>query len=179
MLETIINWQPGNLENSVVKLLPLTENDFEILFQVASDPLIWEQHPTKDRYQREVFQLYFDGAVSSKTSFLINNKASDETIGSTRYYDYRPEISSIAIGYTFMARQYWGGHYNKAVKKLLIDYAFHFVDNVYFHIGANNIRSQLATSKIGARKVNEVDFDHYGRNVLHYEYLLRQQDWTK
>ena len=39
-----MNLQPI-LENENVKLLPLQEDDFEVLYQVASDPLIWEQHP--------------------------------------------------------------------------------------------------------------------------------------
>jgi len=179
MVETIINWQPDYLEDNLVKLVPLTENDFEMLFEVASDPLIWEQHPTKDRYKREVFQLFFDGAASSKTAFLIYDKASKAIIGSTRYYDYKHENSSIAIGYTFLARKYWGGHYNKAVKKLLLDYAFSFIENVYFHIGTDNIRSQIATTKLGAKKVRAFEFDHYGQKTLHYEYLLHKQKWTE
>ncbi|RZK52248.1 MAG: N-acetyltransferase, partial [Pedobacter sp.] len=39
------------LENESVKLVPLDKDDFELLFNVASDPLIWEQHPNKNRYQ--------------------------------------------------------------------------------------------------------------------------------
>ena len=177
MTKTTINWQPGNLGDDIVKLIPIAESDFEDIFKVASDPLIWEQHPAKDRYKREVFQLYFDGAIASKTAFLIVDKSSDKIIGSTRYYDYKPDNSSIAIGYTFLSRQYWGGLYNKSSKRLLLDYAFQFVDKVYFHIGATNLRSQLATMKIGAIKVNEVNIDHYGQNQLHYEYLIQKQDW--
>jgi RimJ/RimL family protein N-acetyltransferase len=177
MAKTIINWQPEILEDNIVKLIPIAESDFENIFKVASDPLIWEQHPTKDRYKREVFQLYFDGAISSKTAFLIIDKSSDKIIGSTRYYDYKPDNSSIAIGFTFLSREYWGGLYNKSSKRLLLDYAFRFVDKVYFHIGATNLRSQLATMKIGAKKVNEVYIDHHGHNQLHYEYLIQKQEW--
>lgn len=172
--KNFINWQPATLESDLVKLVPLTSTDFDQLFMVASDPLIWEQHPTSDRYKKEVFQLFFDGAMTSNTTFLVIDKATGETIGSTRYYDYRPENSSIAIGYSFLARQYWGGRYNKSVKKLLIDYAFQFIDHIYLHIGANNTRSQLAALRIGAKKVNEVDFDYYGEKVLHYEYLIEK-----
>ncbi|MEO6733577.1 MAG: GNAT family N-acetyltransferase [Ferruginibacter sp.] len=172
-----INWQPHSLEDDIVKLVPLTESDFDNLFKVAADPLIWEQHPTSDRYKRDVFQLFFDGAVSSKTAFLIADKKSGQVIGSTRYYDYRPENSSIAIGFTFLAKQYWGGLYNRSSKKLLLDYAFQFVDKVFFHIGPTNIRSQLATLKIGATKVNEVVLGHSGQSILHYEYLIQKHEW--
>ena len=173
------NWQPNTLEDNLIRLKPLTEHDLDALYAVASDPLIWEQHPTKDRYKKEVFQLFFDGAITSHTAFLIIDKASNSIIGSTRYYDYKPENSSIAIGYTFLATTYWGGKYNKASKKLLLDYAFQFVDKVYFHIGATNTRSQIAVANIGAIKVNEVDFDYYGKKVLHFEYLIEKKDWKK
>lgn len=167
-----INWQPEILENDILKIVPLFETDFEDLFKVASDPLIWEQHPTKDRYKREVFKPYFDGAISGKAAFKIIDKLTNQLIGSTRFYDYKPETRSIAIGYTFLAKAYWGSAYNKSSKMLLIEYAFQFVDNIYFHIGATNIRSQMAIEKIGAVKVSEVDFDYYGKKLLHFEYLI-------
>lgn len=172
------NWQPTNLETDILKLTPLTESDFESLFEVAADPLIWEQHPTKDRYKREVFQLFFDGAIAGKTAFLIIDTSNNSIIGSTRYYDYKPEQSSIAVGYTFLNRSYWGSMYNKTSKKMLLDHAFQYVDKVYFHIGANNIRSQKAILNIGANKIGEVDFDYYGQKVLHYEYVILKEDWA-
>jgi RimJ/RimL family protein N-acetyltransferase len=178
MESTTPNWQPANLENNILKLVPLQKSDFEALFEVASDPLIWEQHPTKDRYKREVFQLFFDGAIKSKTAFLIIDKITGKLIGSTRYYDYKPEQSSIAVGYTFLNRAYWGSTYNKASKKLLLDYAFKYADKVYFHIGANNVRSQKAILNIGATKIGEVDFDYYGKKLLHYEYAITKTEWA-
>jgi RimJ/RimL family protein N-acetyltransferase len=174
-METI-NWQPTNLEDSLIKLIPLTELDFDKLFEVASDPLIWEQHPSSNRYQKEIFQQFFDGAILSKAAFLIVDKKTGRIIGSTRYYDFKPETSSIAVGYTFLAKNYWGGLYNRASKKLLLDYAFRFVDQVYFHIGTNNIRSQNAILNIGATKIGDVDFDYYGNKLLHYEYVINKKD---
>jgi RimJ/RimL family protein N-acetyltransferase len=174
MIKVQINFRPDILEDELTRLIPLQENDFERLYTVASDPLIWEQHPTSDRYKREVFKLFFDGAVESRTAFLIFEKVTNELIGSTRYYDYKADVPSIAIGYTFLARKYWGGSHNKSVKKLMINYAFQYVDSIFFHIGANNIRSQKAILKIGAKKVNEVDFDYYGKKLLHYEYEIKK-----
>jgi RimJ/RimL family protein N-acetyltransferase len=111
------NWQPKILENNILKMIPLLESDFNTLFEVAADPLIWEQHPTNDRYKKEVFQLYFDRAINSKTAFVIIDKLTNKIIGSTRYYDYKPENSSIAIGYTFLAKEYWGAVYNASSKR--------------------------------------------------------------
>jgi RimJ/RimL family protein N-acetyltransferase len=174
---TEIIWQPEILENDILKILPLFESDFDSLFEVASDPLIWEQHPASDRYKKEVFQLYFDGAISGKTAFKIIDRSTNKIIGSTRYYDYMPQNSSIAIGYTFLARQYWGGRYNKSSKKLIIDYAFQFVDKIYFHIGATNVRSQLATTRNGAIKIREFDSEQNGIKTASFEYQIEKKNW--
>ena len=166
------NLQPDLLEDDITKLIPLKETDFEALFAIASDPLMWELHPIKDRYKKEVFQPFFDAAVSSQSSFAIIDATTKQIIGTTRFYDYKPENSSIAIGYTFLDRKYWGGPHNKSNKKLLIDYAFQHVDSIYFHVGAENLRSQKAVLKLGATKVNEVNFPPTSDGILHFEYEL-------
>ena len=152
----------ATLENENVKLVPLNPNDLEELFSVASDPKIWEQHPNKDRYQREVFEKFFQGAIESKGEFKIMDKSSNEVAGSTRFYDYNPKENSIFIGYTFYATKFWGSKLNPQVKKLMLDYIFQFVDKVNFHVGKDNIRSQKAMEKLGAKKVDEVNVAYFG-----------------
>ncbi|AZI39688.1 GNAT family N-acetyltransferase [Epilithonimonas vandammei] len=154
----------ATLENENVKLVPLNPNDFEELFSVASDPKIWEQHPNKDRYQREVFEKFFQGAIESKGAFKIMDKSSNEVAGSTRFYDYNPKENSIFIGYTFYATKFWGSKLNPQVKKLMLDYIFQFVDKVNFHVGKDNIRSQKAMEKLGAKKVDEVNVAYVGES---------------
>lgn len=150
-----MNIQPI-LENDFVQLIPLEESDFESLYSVASDPEIWEQHPNKDRYKREIFQNFFQGAMESKGAFKILDKNTGEIAGSTRFYDYNQDDNSILIGYTFYATKFWGSKLNPQVKKLMLDYIFQFVNKVYFHVGKSNIRSQKAMEKLGAKKVDEV-----------------------
>lgn len=152
----------ATLENENVKLVPLNPNDFEELFSVASDPKIWEQHPNKDRYQREVFEKFFQGAMESKGAFKIMDKSSNEVAGSTRFYDYNQDDNTILIGYTFYATKFWGSKLNPQVKKLMLDYIFQFVDKVNFHVGKDNIRSQKAMEKLGAKKVDEVNVAYFG-----------------
>lgn len=150
------------LENDYVKLIPLKENDFEQLFSVASDPLVWEQHPNKDRYKRDVFERFFEGAIESGGAFKIIEKNTGEIAGSTRFYNYNAADNSIFIGYTFYARKFWGTKMNPQVKKLMLDYIFQFVDKVNFHVGKDNLRSQKAMEKLGAKKVDEVIVAYYG-----------------
>jgi RimJ/RimL family protein N-acetyltransferase len=169
-----INWQPSTLQNNLVKLVPLTETDFDRLYTVASDPEIWEQHPEPERYLKSVFRLFFKSAVESKTAFLIIDQATQSIIGSTRFYLYKPEESSIAIGYTFLAKRYWGKQYNRACKELLLGFAFEWVDNVYFYIGAQNIRSQLAIARLGAIKTRDIITERKGQPSLDFEYVLER-----
>ena len=171
------NLQPIDLKNEIIQLIPLQETDFSALYKVASDPLVWEQHPNKLRYQRDVFQNYFEGAMLSKGAFLIRDTKTNEVIGSSRYYDFNENENStetsVLIGYTFIGRNFWGKGYNKALKKLMLDYAFQFVDKVYFHIGAYNYRSQKAIEKIGAVKVDEFEVEYYGEeSKLNFVYLI-------
>src|SRR5690554_734238 len=110
------------LENDKVVLYPLGESDFETLYAVASDPEIWEQHPNRDRWRREVFSNFFEGALASGGAYRIVDKSSGEVIGSTRIYDYDAANDTILIGYTFFAKAYWGQGYNRSVKNLMLDY---------------------------------------------------------
>lgn len=166
------------LENGEVVLYPLNESDFEELYKVASDPAIWEQHPNKDRWKREVFQNFFEGALRSKGAFKIVNKATGNIIGSTRMYDYNEQDISILIGYTFYATSCWGKGINRSVKAMMLNYLFQFVDRVNFHIGAVNIRSQIAISRLGANKVGEEEVAYFGEAPkLNYIYVIHKVDW--
>lgn len=139
------------LGGNLIVLRPLRPDDFDALFSAASDPLIWEQHPENDRYQRDVFQIYFDGALESKGAFAIIDRKSGRIIGSSRYCNLEPRDSEVEIGWTFLEREFWGGRYNGELKKLMLDHAFQFVDRVVFVVGEHNLRSQKALEKIGAK----------------------------
>jgi RimJ/RimL family protein N-acetyltransferase len=139
-----------NLKGELIELRPLEPEDWDDLFAVASDPLIWEQHPESDRYKEEVFRIFFREALESGGAFVVIDTKTQQIIGSTRFYGYDPEKSEIEIGWTFLARKYWGGRYNQEMKRLLLLHAFKFVESVVFFVGQNNIRSQKAMEKIGA-----------------------------
>jgi RimJ/RimL family protein N-acetyltransferase len=172
------NLQP-TLQNDRVSIRPLRDDDFEALYAVASDPLVWEQHPNKDRYKREVFQKFFEGAMKSGGAFLIFDANTNEPIGSSRYYDLDEEKNHVLIGYTFFARRCWGKGYNPALKDLMLRHAFQYVDKVLFHIGAVNARSQIAMEKIGGRKIGEEDVSYYAEDrKLNYVYEIRKEEWT-
>jgi N-acetyltransferase len=145
-----------NLKGELIELRPLAPEDWDDLYAVASDPLIWEQHPERDRYKEDVFKVFFEEALESGGAFVVINAKTQQIIGSTRFYGYDPEKSEIEIGWTFLARKYWGGRYNREMKDLLLTHGFKFVENVVFFVGEHNVRSQKAIEKIGATKVGTV-----------------------
>lgn len=175
----IFSLQP-ELENEQVLLAPLLESEFEELYAVASDPKIWEQHPTKDRWKKEVFQTYFDGAVESKGALKIINKKSGEVAGCTRFYGYDEQDKSVMIGYTFYAVRFWGKGLNGSVKRLMLDYAFRYVAKVYFQIGATNYRSQIAITRLGAVKVGEESVAYHGEQANpNFVYEISRENWVR
>jgi len=144
------------LKGELIELRPLKPDDWDELFAVASDSLIWEQHPEPHRYTEDVFRVFFQGALESGGAFVIIDRQTQHIIGSTRFYGYDRENSEIEIGWTFLARKYWGGRYNAEMKRLLLNHAFKFVESVVFFVGENNVRSQKAMEKVGAIKVGTV-----------------------
>lgn len=152
------------LANQWVSLRPLQAEDFDPLYAVASDPLLWEQHPNPDRYKKEVFENYFTGAMESKGALLISSAISHQIIGCSRYYDHFPEQHEIKIGYTFISRTCWGLPYNRAAKTLMLKHAFEFVDEVIFHVGEHNQRSRRAMTKLGAEIIGEEMVTYYGES---------------
>lgn len=171
------NWQPA-LQNTLVRLRPLKADDFEALYAVAADPLIWAQHPNPDRYKRDVFTNYFTGAMESKGALLIIDAATDAVIGCSRFYDFLPEQSEVKIGYTFFSRNCWGKAYNRTVKHLMIAHALQYADTIIFHVGANNLRSRKAMEKLGARFLGEEEVAYYGEaSRLNVVYAVTKQDW--
>lgn len=100
--------------------------------------------------------------MQSKGAFKIVEKTTGDTIGSTRFYDYNTQENSIFIGYTFYAIAHWGKGTNLLVKTMMLDYIFQFVSKIYFHIGADNVRSQIAISRLGAEKISEQEVTYFG-----------------
>jgi RimJ/RimL family protein N-acetyltransferase len=155
------------LKGSLIELRPLQPDDFDALFAVARDPLIWEQHPARDRYQEDVFRTFFREALESGGAFVAIDVANGRIIGSTRFYGYDADRSEIEIGWTFLARSYWGGRYNREMKQLMLRHAFDFVNRVIFLVGPQNLRSRRAVEKIGGVESGRVERN--GRESLVYE----------
>lgn len=167
------------LESEEFQLIPLQQGDFESLYEVASDPKVWEQHPNKDRYQREVFENFFRGAIESKGAFKIVEKTTGDVLGSSRYYNFDENDNHIFIGYTFYGTKSWGKGINPKVKKLMLDYILQYVDKVHFHIGKENFRSQKALEKLGGIKIAEEEVAYFAEPTrTNFVYEIKKEDWV-
>jgi RimJ/RimL family protein N-acetyltransferase len=147
--EAPVDLQPV-LEGELLTLRPLRPADFDELFAVASDPLIWEQHPVRDRYREAVFREFFRTGLECGGALIAMDRRDGQVIGSSRFYGYDPAKREVEIGWTFLARRCWGGRYNGEMKRLMLEHAFRFVDRIIFVIGPENLRSRRAVEKIGA-----------------------------
>lgn len=172
-----LDLQP-TLENDLVILRPLDLKDYTSLYQIASDPLIWVQHPCSDRYKEDVFKVFFADSLNSKGALIVVNKMTNQAIGSTRFKRINGVDNAIEIGWTFLSRIYWGGQYNKSIKYLMCTYAFKAIDDIVFYIDKQNIRSQKAVEKLGGIRIISPEFSQLiSNNKSNLTYRISKTEW--
>lgn len=163
------------LRGDRVRLRPLTPDDRDALFAIASDPLIWEQHPAHDRWKPEVFDAFLGEALAEGGGLVIEDPATGAVIGSSRYSTQRVEPGEVEIGWTFLARDHWGGGRNPEMKRLMLAHAFTAFDAVIFMVGAENRRSRIALERIGAGLTDRTDVAVIGdRRIEHVIYRIER-----
>jgi RimJ/RimL family protein N-acetyltransferase len=167
------------LESTALSLRPLMADDLEGLFTAASDPLTWADHPAHDRYQKAVFQNYFEVLLNVGGTLVIIDKSTDKIIGCSAYYTAPDRPDTISIGFTFLHHSYWGGKTNFAAKSLMLGHAFAHFPEVWFHIGPQNIRSQTATTRLGAEWIEDATLNLGGTPAPWKTYKLTQAAWEK
>ena len=167
------------LEGATLRLRPLREADRDPLHTAASDPATWAGHPVKTRYERAVFDPYFDILLASSSTLVVEHKPSGEIIGCSRFYEVPSRPGAMAIGYTFLRVDHWGGAANFEMKTLMFAHVFAHYDVVWLDIGPGNIRSQKAALKLGARQVFAGRLDlGTGREDDYLSFTVSRADWA-
>lgn len=167
------DWQP-TLPGTLVSLRPLAPTDLEPLYAAASDPRIWAEHPSSDRHERAPFERFFARVIASGGALATLDAASGRLIGSSCYYDWIADERSITIGYTFLAREFWGTGANREMKRLMIDHAFRWAEVVRFNVAPRNARSRAALERIGARPEGERTIEAAGGSEYRLVYAIRR-----
>ncbi|MBU2993387.1 GNAT family N-acetyltransferase [Octadecabacter sp. 1_MG-2023] len=170
-----VDRQP-TLTDGPITLRPLLENDRADLFKAARDPLTWAGHPASNRYQPDIFNPYFDSLLASRETLVV--VLNDHIIGCSRFYTPDEDADGIAIGFTFVSHDHWGGTINRQMKTLMLSHAFKTVTSIWFHIAPTNIRSQKATAKLGAQFVTQKAVTVAGKTDEWLCYQLSKNDWA-
>ena len=171
------NLQP-TLAGATLRLRPLEPGDFDALHAAASDPLIWALHPEPTRWQREVFERFFDSGLACAGALLVQERASGAVVGSSRYYQWKPDSREVSVGYTFLVRRLWGGAANRELKALMLGHAFGFAQAVWFDVGVDNLRSRRAMEKLGATLARHTPADPVTGAAAHVHYRIDRDAWT-
>ena len=168
------------LEGERLLLRPLREGDWDALYAVAADRELWAVHPSHDRWQEPVFREFFADALAKGGALAVLHKDTDEIIGSSRFQGYDPaDGGMVEIGWTFLARRHWGTGLNAEMKRLMLEHAFRFVDRVLFRVGADNVISRKAMTKIGGRLTGETWVeDRVGRPIEHVLFEIDRESFA-
>lgn len=148
-------------------LRPLRADDWDALYAVARDPALWAQHPASDRWQESVFRALFEQGLASGGALVAIDPAHGGIIGSSRYELSRAGAGEVEIGWTFLARAYWGGRTNALMKYLMVAHALAHAERTIFVVGEHNLRSRRAMEKIGGVLTPRLIDGPHGRSVVY------------
>lgn len=169
------------LDGERLLLRPLRSDDFETIFAIARDPLVWAMHPQHDRWQEEVFRAFFASALAGGGAIAVIDKATDEVIGSSRWERFdRSRGGSVEIGWTFLARSHWGGVINRELKRMMLLHAFEWVERAIFRVSQDNLRSRRAMEKIGARLTENATVEATASGMVrHVIYEITRKEFER
>lgn len=168
------------LEGDRLSLRPLRPEDWDALFAVASDREIWARHPAHDRWQEPVFRQFFAEGLARGGALAIIDKAIGEMIGSSQFGEPEAEQpGEIEIGWSFLARRYWGKGYNAEFKQLMLAHALAHYESVIFQVGESNVISRRAMENIGGILTGRTrDFERAGAMVHHVIYAITRASFA-
>jgi N-acetyltransferase len=172
-MPALFDRQP-TLSTDTLIFRPLRPDDFDGLYAVACDALLWEQHHEPTRHELPVFKRFFDAAIELGGALTACDREDHRIVGSSRFHGYDPDAAEIEIGWSFLGRRSWGGPTNRDMKRLMLDHAFQVVDAVILKIGHDNKRSQRVVEKLGAVDAGAVNNPQQRPGVIYR--LTKQTD---
>lgn len=174
-----------SLQGETVKLIPISMDHLDGLWEAATPDVIWTYMATKVRSKDEMEQM-ISGAIKARengteyTFTVVNNE--NQIIGSTRFLDILPHHKSAEIGSTWYHPDVWRTQVNSECKFLLLSHAFDVwnLTRVQLKTDSRNIRSQHAIARIGAVKEgvlrkDRIISDGYVRDTVFFSIL--RDEW--
>jgi N-acetyltransferase len=176
-----------SLEGETVKLIPVSMDHLEDLWEAAKPDEIWTYMATKVRTKDEMKQM-INSALKDRengtgyTFTVVNNEY--RVIGSTRFLDILTQHKSAEIGSTWYHPDVWRTKVNTECKYLLLKLAFETWDltRVQLKTDSRNLRSQQAIARLGAVKEgilrkDRIISDGYVRDTVFFSILC--DEWKQ
>jgi RimJ/RimL family protein N-acetyltransferase len=148
----------GILEGQTIHLVPMEDSHKTELSNVLMSPEIWEftwrTITTSEEIDHLLTNVLENKSKGSQIPFTIVERASGKIIGTTRIGDIDLNNRNVEIGWTWLSPDFWRTSVNTECKYLLLRYCFEDlkVIRVQFSISGQNLRSQRAVERIGAKK---------------------------
>lgn len=174
------------LENHRVLLVPFEDVRNQELKEVIFNDNIWEYMGMYIRSEKEL-EAYIKSTIQAKEDevchpFLIIDKMKDEVAGSTRFGNINLPSEKCEIGWTWYGKKFQGTGLNKSCKYELLKYGFETIGfrRIQFSADVENIRSQKAIEKLGAKKEgifrnNYIDSSGKSKHDVYYSII--REDW--
>ena len=144
------------LEGRTIRLEPLEERHARDLHEAGREASIWTYMPrgplaSVDDARAMIRSVLESARDGSAWPFATVENASGRAIGSTRYFDIRPEHRGLEIGWTWLGVAWQRTAANTEQKRLLLAHAFDVLGalRVQLKTDARNVRSQRAIERIG------------------------------
>jgi N-acetyltransferase len=175
------------LKGEMVRLVPISFDHLEGLWEAARPDEIWTYMATTVRNKEEMVQMIASSIqkreLGTDYTFTVVNQE-DQIIGSTRYLDILPEHRSLEIGSTWYHPDSWRTRVNTECKYLLLQHAFESWNfrRIQLKTDSRNLRSQKAIERIGAVKEGTLRKDRkisggYVRDTVYFSIL--NEEWER
>ena len=177
---------PVTLEGSRVRLIPMTLDHVEALFEAADFPEIWEHTTTQPMETVADIRAYIQTALAEQAAgqtipFVTTDPKTGEVLGSTRFADITPHDRRLAIGWTWLRPDRQRTGVNGEAKALMLQQAFDVWGalRVEIRTDVRNTRSRAAIERIGGTHEGTLRqhmiVDGRVRNTAYYSVI--DTDW--
>ncbi|WP_109438400.1 GNAT family N-acetyltransferase [Aquimarina sp. AU119] len=146
------------LEDDVVKLVSLEVEHIKSLLEISNDPNIWMYFFEKGN-EIENLTKYVKSAIENRRRkkeypFVVFDKRKNRYAGSTRFYEFIPDLNTIKLGHTWYGKEFRGTGLNKHCKYLLFEFTFEKLglERIGFGAYVENEISIAAMTSVGCKK---------------------------
>ncbi|XEC96662.1 GNAT family N-acetyltransferase [Paenibacillus tarimensis] len=178
------------LEGKRVRLIPMSLDHLEGLFEASKHSEIWTYSPGNVNQPEDMLNT-INHALESKEQglrypFVILDKDTNKIVGSTSYIEISPQHRKLEIGGTWLDPKVWRTRVNTECKYLVLRYGFEELELVRIQLrtDSRNERSNRGIQRIGARfegtlRQELINHDGYVRDSNVYSILDKEWEGVK